>query len=129
MTDDLTITITGERIDRIWEKTFGASPEYYDWVRIFFEDGSDWDKPGRAEVFFYDTDNCIGVDEDGYPEYELEGQAVVTPVDLWEALQIAIEKQYVDACTGRYIHEHSDWDVCVADVILQIAVLGEVVFG
>lgn len=125
----LTVTISGERQDEVWRKTFGSGWDTWGWSDVFYLDDADWDKPGVAEVVFYNTDSIEGYDEDGYPEYEKEGEAVVTPATLFVALQRVMEAGGVDPCTGRPITELSDWDACVSDVILQMAVLGDVVFG
>lgn len=131
MTEPIKIVtvISGERQDEVWRKTFGSGWETWGWSDVEYLDGSDWNKPGRAKVWFYNLDEYQGRDEDGYAHYKVQGEAVVTPADLWKALERTMEKEYCDTCTGRPITERSDWDACVSDLILQMAVLGEVTFG
>lgn len=104
----------------IWESTFGSAGDTFSWWReVTFESG-DWDVIGRV---------TLGVED---PEDEEKTVTkTVGIVEVMRAARIAAET-CVDACTGRPIAirgEDIDWDACVADCVLQIAVLGEVVYG
>lgn len=124
MTKDLTVTtvITGERQDALWSAVFGAAPEYLGWTGIKYLDGAGWCNPGRVRVTIYDPDDPADV---------VEGTKVLAPADLWLAAEETARRGYVDTCTGRPIRadENFDFDACSADVVLQVAVLGEARFG
>lgn len=105
----------------LWESTFGSSFEQWEWWRsVEYLDGADWDKPGMVRL---GIDDPTGV-EDTYT-------LVVTMPRLLQAVEQAVNT-CVDACTGQPINVKKgevDFDACVGDCILQIAVLGEVVYG
>lgn len=55
---------------------------------------------------------------------------LVTVNALGRALSKALAEGYVDACTGNPIPvDPTEWDACVGDVVLQLAVFDEVVYG
>jgi hypothetical protein len=109
--------------DELWFCTFGSSFETWDWwANVEYLDGADWDKPGKVRLSIW-TD----------PDDHRVGKTNKT-IDI-DDLLFAVERavvECVDACTGRKIvvtPGDVDFDACVGDCILQIAVLGEVVFG
>lgn len=108
---------TDERIENLWSEVFGSGFETWEWIRgVRYLEG-DWDVPGKVRVKIEDPDD--------------EGKTkagVITPGRLIQALDKAAEK-YVDACTGNPIHEHMNWDACSGDVLVQIAVLGDVYYS
>lgn len=105
----------------LWEATFGSSFEVHEWwVGIEYVNGADWDKPGVAHLEIDDP--------------EQPGRSCFRDVDmdrlLWAVAKATAECR--DACTGNAINPAKgevDFDACVGDCILQIAVLGEVVYG
>ena len=92
--------------------------------------GSGWDTFSWWLAAKYHGDNVDVVVVDPDTDKVRESKTI-TPDHLAQALTVAIEKGYTDACTGRPITvtRDLDFDACVGDVIMQIAVLGEVVYG
>lgn len=115
-------TITKEQ-QELWECTFGSSFETFEWwAGVEYRDGADWDKPGLVWL-------SIWVDPDDHRVGKTN--KLVGMDDLLWAIEQA-KKLCVDACTGRPITTvpgEVDFDACVGDAILQIAVQGEVIFS
>lgn len=105
----------------IWENAFGTSGESWSWWReVTFLDGADWDKPGRVR---------LGIED---PNDESKTRVKTIGITELKAAAVKAASTCVDACTGSKIAVHGedlDWDACVSDCVLQIAVLGEVVYG
>lgn len=112
------------RDTELWMSVFGAEAETWGWSEIEFLEG-DWDVPGVARVRFFDPDYDDDPDGDDteYPSKDLR------MADIWLALNRTIELGLRDACTGAPIHETCEWDACTADTLLQVAVLGKIVFA
>lgn len=108
------------RDTELWMSVFGAEAETWGWSTIEFIQGK-WDTVGVARVTFFDPDY-----ED---EPEVYGTKDLTMTDIWVALNRTIELGLHDVCTGAPINETCEWDACTADTLLQVAVLGETVFG
>jgi hypothetical protein len=106
------------RNGELWASVFGSAPDYWGWTVIEFLEG-DWDTPGRAKVTIIDPDD---------PTYVVAVREL-TMDHIWEALDKAVAARYTDVCTGRPIHETCEWDACTSDVILQLAVLGEIMYS
>ena len=89
------------------------------WRTVRFLDGSDWDVPGPV---------LLGID-DPYSDDKVVYNIV--EYDDIEAAALKAMSTACDACTGLgiSISADMDWDACVSDAVLQIAVLGEVVYG
>jgi hypothetical protein len=102
----------------LWSSVFGAEAETWGWSTIEFLEG-DWETPGRAKVTFFDPEE---------PTYIIATREL-TMDTIWEALDEVIALRYVDACTFAPIHETCDWDACSADTLLQVAVMGKLVFA
>ena len=104
---------------QLWEMTFGTSGESFSWwSNLKFIEG-DWDTPGIASIAIEDPDD--------------EARLVFAELRIAD-IRAAAEKARetcVDACMGSAISldEEADWDACVSDCVLQMAVLGEVVYG
>jgi len=105
------------RNTELWMSVFGSESETWGWSEIEFLEG-DWDIPGLARVRFFDPD----INE----EYGIKDLVMD---DIWTALARCVELGLKDACTGDPIHETCEWDACNADTLLQVAVLGKVVFA
>lgn len=110
------------RNQELWSNVFGSEAESWGWTRIEFLEGS-WETPGRARVTFIDPE-CT----EDEPEYVIATREVTMDI-IWEALDDIIARRVRDACTGALIHETCDWDACSADALLQMAVMGNVVFA
>lgn len=114
---NVTSTWSKERITHLWSEVFGAGFELSPWVKsVEWIEGS-WDRPGVVEVGL-DAPDDVGIK-----------QATITPADLIAALDGAVRARMVDTCTGNPIHEHMEWDACSSDVLIQIAVLGDVYYS
>ena len=124
MTEHLTVTIKvvwdEERITDLWSQVMGGAFEYCSWWReVRYIGEADWDKPGKVTLV---------IENPGSTGAKTK-RKTIGPKDVVQALYTAMERGHRDACTGRPITEHMDWDQCSSDVVLQIAVLGEVVYG
>lgn len=104
----------------LWSATFGSSGEEFPWwEKISFTSGN-WETPGKAIVVGEDPE-----DEDA------RIICVVGTTDIRRAYNKACHAGMVDACTGHPINDMdvSDFDACVADLILQLAVYGKEVYA
>jgi hypothetical protein len=112
------ITLVHDVTD-IWDEVFGSGWETCPWWRnVKYHDGAAWDKPGRV---------TIGIEG---PEGDVILEKDVTPETFCAALERVISEGYRDACTGEVIRlDDFMWDSCSGDVVLQMAVLGEVIYG
>ena len=112
-------TLTVEVPDQeLWSSVFGSAFETWDWWRAAtFHGAADWNKIGTVTLMIDDPN----FDEDG-------GQVITKTLDLDDVVAA------VNAVTKLGLLpypslEDLDWDACDADVILQYAVLGDVVYG
>lgn len=95
-----------------WSGIFGSGLETVPWLEVWFLDGADWETPARAKVTIVDPDDS---------QEPVRGAKVLTVEDLANAASEIVTK---------YPHVNiRDMDVEVADMILQQAVMGKVVFG
>lgn len=95
-----------------WSGIFGSGLETVPWLEIHFIDGADWETPVMVKVTIVDPDDS---------QEPVWGAKIVTVEDLADAASEIVTK---------YPHVNiGDMDVGVADMILQQAVLGKVVFG
>lgn len=102
--------------DELWSEVFGSGYEAVvdEWlVAERFIDG-DWETPGTVQLVVEDPE------EDGHITKAIDAD------DLYRAYEIAVERGY-NHC-GSPINDQ-DFDACVGDIILQIAVYDEVVYG
>jgi hypothetical protein len=101
--------------DEIWSDVFGSGYEYCPWwVGVKYSDGADWDKHGVATIKHWGKE-----DE-----------------DVLEVTKITIEdiaKAYATLTADNWTHcggcGLSAPDGCSSDVVLQMAVYGEIVYG
>jgi len=61
-------------------------------------------------------------------EGEGKGRGKVSVDDLLRGLAIVIDKGY-QHCGLKVTHDLDEWDACCADLVLQCALMGEVVYG
>ena len=96
--------------NELWSNVFGASVESMGWWLIKFGTYAGWDRPGTVTVTLTDPDTG-----------KVEGRTTVVVEDLAKAVSKAHEQ--------GYRINWSDMDAYDADTVLQIALLGKVVFG
>lgn len=113
---------TDERKQAVWESALGSAFEVCPWwLRVKFVEG-DWDQIGRVALEIVNPD-----DEMGPPV-----PATVGIDEIARAYATAVCKGYADACTGHRITLDTldeGMDSCSSDVVMQIAVLGDVIYG
>lgn len=119
MSDSMTSQYTDQQIDD-WASIFGACPTYWSWwVRIEHLDGGDWNRPSKVRL----------VIEDPYADPHTEGvveDRTFEPGQIFEALAKATKKY---PHLFRRQHGELDLDASSADVVLQVAIFGEAVYG
>jgi len=99
-----------------WSAIFGAEPFIWPWwVKVDYAEGCDWETPGEVTITVADPDDA----EDSTTK-------TLTLEDLVAAYLIALEQYPRSVGVGW---ETPDFDSESSDLILQIAVQGEVVFG
>lgn len=98
------------RDNDLWTEVFGASVESMGWWLVKFGENTGWDRAGIVSVTLTDPDTGL-----------VEGQKLLTVDHIAEAVSKAHAQGY-----------NIDWsgmDAYDADTVLQIALLGKVVFG
>lgn len=115
------LTRTPEASEELWSNIFGGGWDTLPWWSDFvYFDGADWDRIGRVRLTALDPDS--GVTDEVSKTLGID--------DLATAYARCITAGYVDACTGRPITlDLTNTDACVSDTVLQMAVLGEVVYS
>ena len=107
--------------EELWSAVFGSGfesdPVSSEWLRGFrFIEGS-WDVPGLVELWYINK-------EDSFQK------SFYTAHDLAGALGVAMSKEYNHVpCGGKIGMDFSNYDSCVADLLLQVMVYGEEVFA
>ena len=97
----------------LWDAVFGSAFESFGthWHAVEYLGETDWDKIGQVklvaidEVTLLKTEKIVGIEE------------------LAKALPIANEQVSMD------LFDFDDYDAICGDAVLQVAVLGEVVYG
>lgn len=101
--------------DEIWSDVFGSGYEYSPWwVRVSYSNGADWDKHGVATIKHW------GKEDDNVLE-----TTKVTVEDIAKAYATLTADKWTH-CGGCGL---DDPDACSSDVVLQMAVFGEIVYG
>lgn len=101
--------------DEIWSDVFGSGYEYSPWwVRVSYSPGADWDVAGTATIKHW------GKDDDTVLEI-----TQVTIEDIANAYAKLIADKWTH-CGGCGL---DDPDACSSDVVLQVAIFGEIVYG
>ena len=107
--------------EELWSAVFGSGfesdPVSSEWLKGFrFIEGS-WDVPGLVELWYINTEGSFQ-------------KSFYTAHDLAGALGVAMSKEYNHVpCGGRIGMDFSNYDSCVADLLLQVMVYGEEVFA
>lgn len=97
----------------LWDAVFGSAFESFGnhWYEVDYLDDTDWDKMGKVrlvaidEITLLKTEKIVGIEE------------------LLKALPIANTQVYMD------LYNFEDYDAVCGDAVLQVAVLGEVIYG
>ena len=97
----------------LWEAVFGSAPFSFGthWHEVKFYKGADWNKIGRVRL--------VAIDEVTLEKTE----KIIGIRDLMKALPIANEQVWMD------LYNPEEYDAICADAVLQVAVLGEVIYG
>jgi len=97
----------------LWDAVFGSAFESFGnhWYEVDYLDDTDWDKIGKVRL--------VAIDEMTL----LKTEKIVGIEELLKALPIANEQVYMD------LYDFDDYDAVCGDAVLQVAVLGEVVYG
>jgi len=106
-------TITMQVDDKeLWSAVFGASPFSFGdhFIEAEYLDDANWETVGRIKVIALDenderVEKIIGID------------------DLAKALPIANKQVYMD------LFDFDNYDSICADAVMQVAVLGKVIYG
>jgi hypothetical protein len=124
MTKSITVPVTVQiTIDPqdLWENTFGTEgTSWSHWHEETFLTG-DWDTIGTVRLGIQD------------PESDNEDDTVTKVIglnDIVQALQTLLNNG--TTCWGHPLYvsgEQFDWDASASDMVLQQAVLGEIVYG
>lgn len=99
----------------LWRSVFGSAPtsfgDHYVYWEYFGE--TDWDVIGEVEVAMYDGDS----------DYDSAITARLNLEDIARALSVANQQVHMD------LLDFDQYDAVCADAVLQVAVLGSVVYG
>lgn len=97
----------------LWDAVFGSAFESFGnhWYEVDYLDDTDWDKIGKVRL--------VAIDEMTL----LKTEKIVGIEELLKALPIANEQVYMD------LYDFDDYDAICGDAVLQVAVLGEVIYG
>jgi hypothetical protein len=109
-----TITIPLTHIKQeLWEAVFGSAFESFGnhWHEIEYLGNTDWDVIGQVRL--------VAIDEISL----LKTEKIVGIEELAKALPIANQQVSMD------LFDFDDYDAICGDAVLQVAVLGEVVYG
>lgn len=100
------------KAEDFWSEIMGSAWECYDWwVTLDYSEGASWDKVGEITVTAWDG--------------ETEGETLITKTLTIKDLAESYGKCLAE---GFRINIH-DMDANQGDVILQMAMFGEVVYG
>lgn len=114
-----TVTMTVDP-NELWSNVFGTAGDSFWWWRIVDFIEGDWDTVGKVRLGIANPDD----------ETKIKTKTVGID-DVVAAVSKVLDKGYRDACTGKPIAvgPDMDWDACTSDCVLQVLVLGEVVYG
>ncbi len=97
----------------LWDAVFGSAFESFGnhWYEVDYLEDTDWDKMGKVRL--------VAIDE----MTEIKTEKIVGIEELLKALPIANTQVYMD------LYNFEDYDAVCGDAVLQVAVLGEVIYG
>lgn len=98
--------------DDLWSAVFGSAFETWSWYYSVDYIEGDWDVPGKVMIMAWD-----GVHED----YDHLNEYVIDLDDLVEA--------YTKYVNLGYKTMYDDLDAVYGDVVVQLAMYGEVIYG
>lgn len=110
--------------DELWGAIFGSGfehdPVVRNWLtRYEYLGGADWDKAGQVQLHYV-------LEEDD----DMRGSKTLTVSDLANALSLAMSEGYRHSpCGGAITTDTDDWDACIADLLLQLAIYGKEVWA
>jgi hypothetical protein len=102
----------------LWENIFGACPETWEWWARFSGDWEYHEDQSTPQTFL------LGICDPDDDDLTERVEKVATLQDLIDALPKAIETTCYTL--EDFLH---DADACSADCLLQVVVLGEVIYG
>lgn len=104
-----TVTLRKEMdAQEFWENIFGSINFTYDWwIRVKYEGDADWHTPGQVTLTI----------DDG------EGGKLTKTIGMPELLDA------YDKCIGKYLVDIDNMDEDSSDVVLQMAMFDDVVYG
>ena len=113
MSDEMIIIPRAIKKQELWEAVFGSAFGSFGthWHEVEYLGDADWENIGQVKLVVIDevtllkTEKVIGIEE------------------LAEALPKANEEVYMD------LFDFDEYDAVCGDAVLQMAVLGEVVYG
>jgi hypothetical protein len=111
-TDTIAIPLEVKK-QELWDAVFGSAFETFGnhWWSVEYLDGANWDKVGKVKLVAFDEDSMEKTEK------------IVGIEELVEALPIANKQVYMD------LLNFEDYDAICGDAVLQVAVLGEVIYG
>jgi hypothetical protein len=111
--DETIIIPLAVKKQELWESVFGSAFESFGthWHEVEYLGDADWDVIGQVKL--------TAIDEVSL----LKTEKVVGIQELANALPIANEQVSMD------LFDFEDYDAICGDAVLQVAVLGEVVYG
>jgi len=111
--DTVTITRQMSRTD-FWSNVMGSINFNFEWwLAVKYLDGADWDKPGVVQLTIKDAD------DKPYTKKLMAHHLV-------DAYRYVVDKGYTHCGTDVDIE---NMDECSSDMVLQTAMLGDVVYG
>ncbi len=112
MSETITISLEVKK-QELWEAVFGSAWETFGnhWYSVDYLGDASWDVIGQVKL--------VAIDEVTL----LKTEKVVGIEELAKALPIANEQVSMD------LFDFDDYDAICGDAVLQVAVLGEVVYG
>lgn len=111
-------TINGQAVteQELWDGVLGSGAiQAWDWWRgVVFEDGASWETPGIVKVFAYD-----------------ESGAAIAPkrIAVADLVHAANKVARIDRKLGTNVFAITNLDADTADLVLQVAVFGEVIYS
>ena len=112
-----TQVIDGINVEELWSETFGSGWEHAGFdIRVKYANGTDWETPGISAVAIHNGDQWV-----------IKQVGIATLLDAYRTLKAMADRGEYNHCgTGVDL---GNFDACVSGDLLQIAVLGKIIFG